>query len=492
MTVTNEISVCSRIILLALLGALSFACPEKIAAETLAGFVRDASGNPVSDVTVWLCAPQDGKPKLFYFDKGKPTGTNLAPLEHETPKFVTGPEGAFQFEHSADPYILAATRDDFVVFFPSNKIKGDGVLEFQPATVEGVWAPRGVPKNLTTIFARHMELEIFREKASLAVAVAANSETMTDSEGRFTFNNVQGSLMILSDDPPESLGSAPGVIARVRLNPGEKVEINLGGKGRPVTGQLELDEEMMKRVAWKQSKIQIQSDVKALEGESPEVYRARVLAHAYIPEATMKDDGSIRIENVAAGPWRITANLEGFTSDFGRAQLRFEVPEIPGGNSNEPLDIGLIPIERSLGVGDAAPPLKGVTLDGQAFDLETHRGKYVLVDFWATWCGPCIGEVPHLEKVWEEFGGHENFAMISVSIDQKIETVQEYAEKHPEAWTQVWVGSSRSADSRPTLTAWSAQAIPAIYLVAPDGTIAGAGLRGGIMISTVRAKMKGQ
>ncbi len=61
------------------------------------------------------------------------------------------------------------------------------------------------------------------------------------------------------------------------------------------------------------------------------------------------------------------------------------------------------------------------TLDGRPLKLADFRGKFVLLDFWASWCGPCISEIPQLQAVHEAFGRDSRFVMLSLSVDERIE-----------------------------------------------------------------------
>jgi peroxiredoxin len=63
-----------------------------------------------------------------------------------------------------------------------------------------------------------------------------------------------------------------------------------------------------------------------------------------------------------------------------------------------------------------APQFSMTSLDGQELKLDDYRGKYLLVNFWATWCGPCKVEMPSLESLYQKFK-NQNFAMIAVSND---------------------------------------------------------------------------
>jgi thiol-disulfide isomerase/thioredoxin len=68
-------------------------------------------------------------------------------------------------------------------------------------------------------------------------------------------------------------------------------------------------------------------------------------------------------------------------------------------------------------MGESAPPLTIKTLDGREFDLKALRGKVVLVNFWATWCGPCLAEMPMLEKYYRRFQ-EKGLELIALSIDE--------------------------------------------------------------------------
>ena len=102
------------------------------------------------------------------------------------------------------------------------------------------------------------------------------------------------------------------------------------------------------------------------------------------------------------------------------------------------------------------------------------QGKYILVDFWASWCGPCRGEVPNLKAVYDEFGG-DDFEIVSVAVWDKAEDAFDAIEEEEMNWTQIVC--SAKTNQIPTQV-YGIEGIPYIILIDPDGKVIGEDLRG--------------
>jgi thiol-disulfide isomerase/thioredoxin len=155
------------------------------------------------------------------------------------------------------------------------------------------------------------------------------------------------------------------------------------------------------------------------------------------------------------------------------------VPPAKSCGDDKPLDMGEVVLKPivptvNLKVGDAAPDFRVKTLDGKPLKLSDFRGKYVLLDFWATWCGPCVAEMPNLKKVYEAFGQDKRFVMISLSDDSDREAVKKFIKSRDIRWTQVFLGKL----SKTIEADYGVYGIPSIFLVGPDGKIAAYNLRG--------------
>jgi peroxiredoxin len=162
---------------------------------------------------------------------------------------------------------------------------------------------------------------------------------------------------------------------------------------------------------------------------------------------------------------------------MGTASHEFEIPPLPGGRSDEPLDVGSLELKlvTRLQVGDPAPAFAARTVDGKPLALADYKGKYVLLDFWATWCGPCRGETPNLKTVYDTFGKDERFAMLGLSLDAKTDEPKAYAKEHGLGWSQGFLGDWSSTD---VPERYGVRGIPSIWLIGPDGKVVAKDLRG--------------
>lgn len=127
-------------------------------------------------------------------------------------------------------------------------------------------------------------------------------------------------------------------------------------------------------------------------------------------------------------------------------------------------------------VGKPSPPLKFKALDGREVDLEKLRGKVVLLDFWATWCPPCIEEIPNVRAAYERFH-KDGFEIVGISFDADRQRLEDVVKRERLAWPQFFDGGGREAAPGKT---FGIQHWPSMWLLDRNGVVryisAGAGL----------------
>ena len=113
-------------------------------------------------------------------------------------------------------------------------------------------------------------------------------------------------------------------------------------------------------------------------------------------------------------------------------------------------------------------------LDGKPLSIASRKGKVVLVDFWATWCGPCVHELPNVLKTYEKYHD-KGFEIIGISLDSDKDKLTSFIKEKKMTWPQYFDGKGWQ---NKVSTQYGIQSIPSTYLIDKEGKVIAIGLRG--------------
>ena len=143
-------------------------------------------------------------------------------------------------------------------------------------------------------------------------------------------------------------------------------------------------------------------------------------------------------------------------------------------------------VARSLKPGVVFPAFADKTLkdlDGQPFSLDRFRGKVVLVDFWATWCGPCVAEVPNVVATYKKL--HEKgFEIIGISLDQDKSKLDAFVKDKAMPWRQFFDGKGWQNE---IAQKFGINSIPAMWLIDKKGMVVSTNARDGLAVKVEKA-----
>jgi len=132
------------------------------------------------------------------------------------------------------------------------------------------------------------------------------------------------------------------------------------------------------------------------------------------------------------------------------------------------------PAKRQRSLPDEPLALDGTLLDGSAFDHAGLAGKVVLIDFWATWCGPCVAEIPRVRDAYDRY--HERgFEVVGISLDEDRDALEAFVAEKQIPWPIILDARN---DAGGLAARYGINAIPTMILVGRDGTVVSTDARG--------------
>jgi thiol-disulfide isomerase/thioredoxin len=195
--------------------------------------------------------------------------------------------------------------------------------------------------------------------------------------------------------------------------------------------------------------------------------------HTYF--VVLDKDGHFAIKGVPAGDYDLALRLYEppvggcLVNPVGARVVRFQVSE-PAALSPV-LNLGEILVKVALGPrpGEMVPDFAFTTGTGKTTRLSALRGNYLLIDFWATWCAPCVGSLPDLAKLQDAFGKDGRLTVLGVNIDDEPDRARALLDRNKFTWTQAFL--RRGPDKDENLSRYAISSVPAYFLIGPDGKL---------------------
>jgi RNA polymerase sigma factor (sigma-70 family) len=375
------------------------------------------------------------------------------------PRITTGADGRFTFPPRDDKFTVIAVSEAGYAEASSDELAESGKLVLQPwGQIEGgvrIGPRQGVDQPV-------MFVPLGPEGRPGSV-VAWRYETRTDERGRFHFDRVlpgRGliSRVVVTKFAGGSSRRTPCWQELIVVKQSQTARVTVGGKGRPVVGRIVVDGIPESPVDWTHNE--------------PVTVTARPgLRFA----SNVEKDGRFRIDDLPPGRHTLEVSVNGppdaeFVGPgklIGRVKMTCIMPEAPGGQSKEPLDLGTIKVKLDpLRVGDLAPDfdIPRITAPGksQRLKLSDYRGKLVLLNFWDSSDEP--SEMTVLKEVEEKFGRDPRFVLISIACDNLAAPSEEWLSRNGLNWTHGFGGSFLSG----VVSRYKIRAIPHAYVMGPD------------------------
>lgn len=410
-------------------------------------------------------------------------------VDNHVGNLVLTPEddGRFEIPWQLDPYTVVALADQG--YAETRRAAGEppGVIQLQPwAKVRGTVRQNGQP-----VAEAQVSFEPIRDPANDARQFMGTIWVTTDENGRFQMDRVppiSGSVAPFLHFSQESLLTSSHSMP-VQPQPGQELDLEFGGGGAEIRCKLALDPPAESGFDYHFSLNYLVAIRPGIE-PPPTLTRAgfnwvdgwnenwrtsseglnflQCLHHYFVKP---DPDGQISIQGVAPGEYDLALKLYDRTEGClihprGERVLRVTVPE-----QTSSLDLGEVVVsalKRPM-LGEVVEEFTVQGSDDQAVQLSEFRGKYLLLDFWASWCGPCVAKFDDVEKLRQTYADSLGLVVMGMNLDADPKDGRRcLAARNPVPWRQAFLGDWSETD---VPQRFAISSVPAYVLIDPEGRL---------------------
>jgi protocatechuate 3,4-dioxygenase beta subunit len=467
--------------------------------------IRSSDGKLVADATAVMAIPGQQVNIL----NGREVQFSMVPQQ------TSGPDGHIDF--SPQPGVFAITIFANAGFAEANQdalAKSEDITLTPWGRVQGrmmVGSKPDAQQDVDLSQSQNMPYD------PAAPRIFYQHSAKTDDDGRFVFDRVSPGTWNISrriNIAPNSWSNS--TLETAQVSAGQTVIVNVGGMGRPVVGTVIVPPELASRTDWIFSFCQMSTHVdmvfpsvpmpdeikngsresqmrwyqawaKTDAGKAMMLAQQKAMSGRRSYSFSVATDGTFRVEDVLAGTYDVSVNLRtttgqnGMSDTVGMGWARLVVPEMPGGRSDEPLQMESIPINKAgkYHPGDVVYDLPMKSTDGKDLKLSDFRGKYLLLD-----CreGPNNPPLAPLKAVYKAFGRDDRLAMLTLTLNFMLGQHT----KSPEiAWHQAGLDPMRMEGGIIFTNFGILNNAPDAWLIGPDGKVVAEDLRGDAIMSAV-------